>query len=450
MTARKTYVRKTPSRTASRLGVVVRGTRLRVAGKVWTAGCQGPWYRLAASGYICSEQARLTTRPPGGVAQPVVPRGQRLPYQYVLAGQDGAGEYANQEDAEADMPIDDLAPGFGRTVVKRVRIDDVRLWRTTRKTYLLTQDVFRIRGSRLHGERVTAKTALPIAFVTARRANLWTHACSSGHRRHCRSGRGAVCRGRIRARLRILARWKRYDRCSVVAVLCAPPDKWSQRTTGRSGTVRRRSAERLGWRRTWLRCTNGGILRSRMVRIASRSAKPAAVPDHGFWVDIDLSEQTLVAYHGSVPVYATLVSAGRNHRTPTGLYRVWAKLAATDMTSPPDSEHRYSMWDVPWTMYFRKGLALHGAYWHDQFGNPHSHGCVNLSPADARWLFDWAPPKLPAGWWAILSSHGTTSLWVRIRRSHRSSILSVLRPIRFHWPSIQALRTWTRLDQLSR
>ena len=64
----------------------------------------------------------------------------------------------------------------------------------------------------------------------------------------------------------------------------------------------------------------------------------------------------------------------------------------------------FDLRDVPYVQYFTEGYALHAAYWHDSFGRPRSHGCINLSPLDARWLFHWTDPPLPEGW------HGAFSL----------------------------------------
>lgn len=59
--------------------------------------------------------------------------------------------------------------------------------------------------------------------------------------------------------------------------------------------------------------------------------------------------------------------------------------------------------DVPFVQYFTEGFALHAAYWHDDFGTPRSHGCVNLAPIDAAWLFGWTDPDVPAAWHGALS-----------------------------------------------
>ena len=68
----------------------------------------------------------------------------------------------------------------------------------------------------------------------------------------------------------------------------------------------------------------------------------------------------------------------------------------------------YDIGEVPWVMYYHHSFAVHGAYWHDVFGNVRSHGCTNLAPADARWIFFWTEPRLPAGWHEMYAREGTT------------------------------------------
>ena len=125
--------------------------------------------------------------------------------------------------------------------------------------------------------------------------------------------------------------------------------------------------------------------------IPGRPAAPAASPspqtvDDERWIDVDLTAQRLTAYEGSSPVYSALVSTGLP-QTPTvvGQFRIWVKFAHDDMEGPG-----YYLPDVPYVMYFYRGYGLHGTYWHDNFGTPMSHGCVNLSNGDAEWLFYWA------------------------------------------------------------
>ncbi len=122
-------------------------------------------------------------------------------------------------------------------------------------------------------------------------------------------------------------------------------------------------------------------------------AAPAAAPAQGHgasgekWIDVNLSAQTITAYQGQTAVYWALASTGL-WGTPTvvGTYYVYAKYVSAPMSGPG-----YYLPNVPHIMYFHKGYAIHGAYWHTNFGAPMSHGCVNLSLADAEWFYTWAP-----------------------------------------------------------
>jgi lipoprotein-anchoring transpeptidase ErfK/SrfK len=80
-----------------------------------------------------------------------------------------------------------------------------------------------------------------------------------------------------------------------------------------------------------------------------------------------------------------------------------------------EAPHLYSLHDVPWTQFFFENYAIHGVYWHDGFGNRRSHGCINMSPTDAKWLYEWTEPKVPQGWWAIQSSPENRGTLIHVR-----------------------------------
>lgn len=108
------------------------------------------------------------------------------------------------------------------------------------------------------------------------------------------------------------------------------------------------------------------------------------------WVGVDLYEQTLVAYEGTVPVFATLIASGLpNWDTREGVFDVWARVERDGMSGATGAPDAYALESVPWVMYFDGGISLHGTYWHDGFGYRRSHGCVNLSISDASYVFNW-------------------------------------------------------------
>ena len=118
--------------------------------------------------------------------------------------------------------------------------------------------------------------------------------------------------------------------------------------------------------------------------------RPFGVTKDEKWIDIDLSSQTLNAYEGNDLVYTTLVSSGTNDNpTVTGMFRIWLRFESQTMDGARLG-YDYYLENVPFVMYFFEDYALHGAYWHNNFGYQMSHGCVNIPPSDAGWLYDWS------------------------------------------------------------
>lgn len=149
---------------------------------------------------------------------------------------------------------------------------------------------------------------------------------------------------------------------------------------------------------------------------AGTTTEPGKRPDEvgadERWVDVNLSKKTLVLFQGDKPIYAALISPGKHsrnkkkdHSTPTGSFRVREKHLSTTMDGDGASgDLPYSIEDVPYVAYFKGSYALHAAFWHSNFGREMSHGCVNLSPKDAKFVFDFIDPQLPVGWHGVFAT----------------------------------------------
>jgi hypothetical protein len=127
------------------------------------------------------------------------------------------------------------------------------------------------------------------------------------------------------------------------------------------------------------------------------------------WLEVSIRGGWLIAYEDTTPVYATMISAGRGGEpvpgrptletasTPTGTFPITGKFATATMEAPNEFVHS----DVPWVQNVTGPYALHTAYWHDNWGNLMSAGCVNLSPDDAQWLYGFTEPEVPEGWHGV-------------------------------------------------
>lgn len=162
-----------------------------------------------------------------------------------------------------------------------------------------------------------------------------------------------------------------------------------------------------GW--LWYNIGLGRWVRQTYVSLIDIDPRPQGVGPNDYWVEVDLYEQSFAAYMGDRIVYAGLVSSGLN-RWPTheGLFQITSdqRFARTKMSGAEGRVDYYYIEDVPHTMYFdmEHEIALHGAFWHDRFGYKHSHGCVNMPPRDAEWVFNW-------------SDNAANDLWVWVHTS---------------------------------
>jgi hypothetical protein len=165
------------------------------------------------------------------------------------------------------------------------------------------------------------------------------------------------------------------------------------------------------------------FVKADVIRSPDLQVMPKGLEPWDRWIDVDITKQMLVAYEGSRPVYVTLVSTGKKgtdeepFETPTGRFRIRSKQVTSNMDGTTATDGNYAIQDVPWVMYFEGSYALHGAFWHQSFGSVRSHGCVNLGPTDARWLFLWTTPFVPERWHGVTASDDNPGTTIVIRRS---------------------------------
>ena len=354
---RPSHVFATPDPSSEPLGKIIDGTRIPVGAS--TAGdrrCK-VWLAVAPRGWICARDAKPSPRPPAALDQPPVPEGQLLPHAY-FGLQKGAKRYATEDDVRA---------GIARPEPKVL------------STYMVTKD--------------DKAPNVEIDGVT-----------------YAHTSVGLVAVGDLR----------RYAPSTFAGVdlVTTPPPAWPFAwviAPGRRPVVARATAEKKGAEAGtfahraivpvleeaagFVRVGDGQWIERARLRIARMRPRPDVAGAHARWLDLDRDEQVMVAYEGDTPVFATLFSSGRSKKdTPPALYRIRSKTAVTRMAAEEREASHYEVSEVPWATRFRSGLYFHAAYWHDEFGTARSHGCVNLSPRDARWVYAWTAPSMPAGW----------------------------------------------------
>jgi hypothetical protein len=145
-----------------------------------------------------------------------------------------------------------------------------------------------------------------------------------------------------------------------------------------------------------------------MILVAKRNRFPDWATPTQKWIDISLANQTLVAWEGHKPLYATLISSGRDRlgdpqtgpSTVQGVFRLRSKHVTRDVDDR-EVQQAYSVTEAPWVMEFQEGFSLVGCYWSRRFGEAGSYHDVALAPIDAHWLWAWSDPEVPEGWQSV-------------------------------------------------
>jgi len=431
-----------------RLGYLRKGARVAVKpSMIKKSSCAEGWYELIAGGFVCGKFATLDpdNKELANAPHPPLEDGP-LPYQYGLNLTNGTPLYrraplrkeraevekalaigktkrnekgeierpaaaAGMTDANGEVPwylrdhhgqrpqvtldelrgesglvVERMVRGFYLALDKEVKVFSGKFWRTT-DGFLAPSDHILVHKTKtefegIHldaapppgsdagdagGTSASAPAKLPIAWVLGLHTHKFT--IDDGEERARRSA-------------------ETLSRFTVLAL-----------------TGKKKAIENQPYYET----TDGFWVRGVDTTQARSTPPPPNLGPNEKWVDVNLTTQTLVAYEGEKPVFTTLISSGRHddndktkdHRTVSGDFRIREKHVANTMDDDGASDGPYSIQDVPWIMYFSGSYALHGAFWHAQFGHERSHGCVNLQPIDAKTLFQWVGPRLPPGWHGV-------------------------------------------------
>lgn len=368
-----------PSERAVRRGTLLAGARVPAVARTFGEGCGGAFVQIGPDAFVCERDVtQLRDAPAAASAAGAQPeREDVLPYEYLQVIEDGTRGYATASDHATDEYATAFGAGFSLAVAARVKHQGVAFVRTRGGHYVVESALRPVRASAFAGVKLEQGDLARLGWVIKERAPITdTHS-------------GRLLRGA-----------QRLQRVEVRAQRAG--DKLELGGGGLTGL------------------SDGGVIAANAVRRPQQYTPPPEVKPGERWIDIDLARQTLVAYEGATPVFATLISSGRAQagtRTPRGAFRIWVKLQSSDMRDHEayELERSYAIEQVPWVQYFAQGYGLHAAFWHERFGEPHSRGCINLSPRDARFLFEFTTPALPPGWFAIrpVASHPSTLVVVR-------------------------------------
>lgn len=345
-----------PDDAAPRRGTLLRGGHFPVLARATGQGGNdcAAFVQIGDDAFVCEREVERSAKPPSSAPAPAIANSD-LPYEYLQVVHEGARGYATPSDYPTDEYTTAFAAGFSLAVAARVRYRDTAFVRTRSGHYVLESALEKVRPSDFAGVELAPGALARTGWVV-------------------RDG-AMIVDPETGAPIREAARLERVDIASARA----------------DGT---------------LLLAGGQAIAAGAVRRPALHAPPPQVQPRERWIDVDLERQVLVAYAGAVPLYATLISSGRSRkatRTPRGAFRIWVKLRSSDMRDREayELERSYSLEQVPWVQYFEQGYGLHAAFWHDRFGERQSRGCINLSPRDARYLFEFTQPALPPGWFAI-------------------------------------------------
>ncbi len=365
-------------------GRIPRGSDFHIFARQDDPECRAGWVQVVG-GWICNNRTESGRADP--IALPRLPEGRDLPFVYARhrSHRDAATPPIEVFRSLRDLnrkaePVSSLSPYGSHAFSRRTRNHGEPALITTSGRAISSKDMARFRSSRFHGR------------------NLEREPIPAGK----------------------LLSWTPYDDTAVFA----EPDTKSKKVS----TLPRHSellVIQLDGDEGWVKLddsTEGGpsgFISTSELRSFTPTSPNRTNSDDELTIDVELDQQVLSIWRGTTPIFATLISSGKpGDRTPLGLYNIETKWALSKMENR-EGDDPYFVDAVPWTMYFSGRYALHASYWHNRFGQRLSHGCINLSPRDARHVFELTSPTLPPGWLLVHALEQDPGTTIRIRRGDR-------------------------------
>ena len=399
-------------------------------------GCAGGWWRVNPRGFVCvGKGATLDVNHPVVVASTLPERGKGLPYGYALARDAPPHLYFRAPTVEEMQRVE--GRGFSQKAA---------LWRSQAKG----AGAFELLGEPGDPPGFLLRGPLEKPYGVEQRLHYSVHSGQASADSGFALGRIFNWQGRVfglsteldfialdRTRLVVPSSFRGVELgVGEDLPVAFVKQRWTVRyERAESGQLEARGTfeYRQGLKLVGPKLSHDGvsfwqtsdgsfIAASSALVIVPRDSFPSVASGGRKWVDVSIRNQTLVAYEGKKAVYATLVSTGRGGLTDPdkgpatvrGTFMVHTKHISSTMDGEEDEvSDSFALRDVPFVQYFHKGYALHGTYWHDEFGKMRSHGCINLAAVDSAWLFEWTDPTVPEGWHSVINKERGTVVHVR-------------------------------------
>lgn len=350
--SRKINIKRIRNHTSATLAVVYPGARLRVTKRGRSQSCPHGWLGRQGGGFICSEHLKPAPDKFPGPSPDDDPHLLAGMDAYEVVGRQGPKLFRSLKDLERRRAFITLQKTSTLIVKGKITHQNRSYFQTRSGWYVEDQGLEKLPPPiESLGIDIPRETVPPLGIVVAEGTETF------------REPNGTEPQG-------ILARW------SVIEMPASDGKEVGNPTMD-------------GWVSTGPQT----FIRDDKIALYRKAPRPTQLGKNERWLAVDLGEQLVHAYEGTRLVRLMPCSTGKRGNTAPGNYSIQWKRRAQTMRL---RQGQIRVEDVQWVMYYnrKQGIAIHSAYWHHNFGTPVSHGCVNLPPLDARWVFEWTLPEI--------------------------------------------------------